>query len=68
MAQGRKCERRGFEGAHDYTGLIGPIEVIAASLITPLKPIITRSSGWVRPETWTMIHGQRCDTAAPPSR
>jgi hypothetical protein len=56
MAQGRECERRGFEGAHDVPSLIGPTEVIAASLITHPKPIITRSSGWVRPETWT-IHG-----------
>jgi hypothetical protein len=53
---GRECERRGFEGAHDVGRLIGPAEVIAASLITRLKPIITRSGGWVRPETWT-IHG-----------
>lgn len=51
MAQGRKCERRGFKGAHESAGLIGLTCVIAASLITPLKPIITRSSGWVRPET-----------------
>jgi hypothetical protein len=39
--------------------VIGPWGVIAASLITVAKPIITRSGGWMRPETWT-IHGQRC--------
>lgn len=44
------------EGAHELGGLIGRAGVMAASQITPPKPIITRSSGWVRPETWT-IHG-----------
>jgi uncharacterized membrane protein YccF (DUF307 family) len=49
------------EGAHEVTRLIGRAEVIAASLITHQKPIITRSGGWVRPETWTMIHGPWLD-------
>lgn len=52
--QGPKVPKTGIEGAHDVQGLIGRIEVIAASLITLPKPIITRSGGWVRPETWTM--------------
>lgn len=64
MIQGRECGRRGFEGAHELAGLIGLVLVIAASLITPLRPIITRSSGWGRTETLAMIHGQTCNTAA----
>jgi hypothetical protein len=61
-AQGRERKKTRVEGAHEVAAVIGQRDVIAASLITVEKPIITRSGGWVRPETWT-IHGQRCDMA-----
>jgi hypothetical protein len=57
---GTRVRTTRVEGAHDIAGLIGRAEVIAASLITRQKPIITRSGGWVRPETWA-IHGSTCD-------
>jgi hypothetical protein len=58
-AQGRERKKTRVGGAHEVAAVIGRRGVIAASLITVAKPIITRSGGWVRPETWT-IHGQRC--------
>jgi hypothetical protein len=53
---GTRVRETRVAGTHDAASLIGRAEVMAASLITPPKPIITRSGGWVRPETWT-IHG-----------
>jgi hypothetical protein len=63
---GTRVRETRVEGAHHVADMIGLPGVIAASLITPLKPIITRSGGWVRPATWTMIHGHSCNPPAQP--